>query len=128
MFKGTGILSSSAVCSKAASGTAIDAMAMTPEQVDEAADLLEQLRDAKERLTYWDRVDGEMTGTDDRVTVLRRELEKRYQRDRDDPDDPNISDELIDKMFTVLRQTQMDEYAARIEALTKDLQDLGVKI
>ena len=96
---------------------------MTPDQIAQASKLLEELRKAQKDLAYW-KVDTETTDTDQRADVLRDELDHR-----DDHDDLDcISDELVDKMFAMLRQEKMDEYAARVEALTKDLHDLGVKL
>ena len=97
-------------------------MTMTPDQIAEANELLEDLRKAQEELEYW-KDDKETTDTDQRAAVLREELDHRHV-DLDCP----ISDELVDKMFAMLRQEKTDEYAARVEALKKDLQDLGVKL
>ena len=99
-------------------------MTMTPDQIAEANELLGKLRKAQKELGYW-KVDTETTDTDQRADVLRDELDRRG--DHDDLDCP-ISEELVDKMFAMLRQEKTDEYAARVEALTKDLQNLGVKL
>jgi len=97
-------------------------MTMTPEQIAEASKLLEKLRKAQEEFAYW-KVESETTDTDQRADVLRNALETR-----DDDLDCPISDELVQKMFAMLRQEKIDECAARIEAWTKQLQGLGVKL